>query len=259
MADNLDIGSRETLRNWVKKVYTSNYRVYRAWRIWRELNQQGHAIVRCTVERLMREPGIQGAVRGKRITTTIPGGQAERASDRSEISIEPGRFILVCGHSGTNCPRLRVDGGGEVACGACVLVDDQGGGVACVGSDVQRQCGFHCAASRAGGGGGTSGRRPGCGSRCAGGVLGCHLLVCPFPVVWVSGRGCVPVWLPCRSWWGFWAGCDSEGPSSARSAVCWADGRGVAAISRNGASGHDAAGLDHAGRGNPRRALLDVL
>ncbi|MCH0573541.1 IS3 family transposase, partial [Streptomyces sp. MUM 136J] len=62
-------------------VYTSNYRVYGARKIWRELNRQGHAVARCTVERRMRELGIQGAVRGKRVIITIPGGQAERAPD----------------------------------------------------------------------------------------------------------------------------------------------------------------------------------
>ncbi|MFD6326089.1 IS3 family transposase [Streptomyces sp. NPDC058442] len=69
------------LKERIQNVYTSNYRVYGARKIWRELNRQGHAVARCTVERLMRELGIQGAVRGKRIITTIPGGQVERAPD----------------------------------------------------------------------------------------------------------------------------------------------------------------------------------
>ncbi|MFE6554021.1 IS3 family transposase [Streptomyces sp. NPDC057746] len=69
------------LKERIRKVYTSNYRVYGARKIWRELNRQGHEVARCTVERLMRELGIQGAVRGKRVITTIPGGQAERAPD----------------------------------------------------------------------------------------------------------------------------------------------------------------------------------
>ncbi|WP_411572765.1 IS3 family transposase [Streptomyces pluripotens] len=71
----------EELKERIHEVYTSNYRVYGARKIWRELNRQGHAVARCTVERLMRELGIQGAVRGKRVITTIPGGQAERAPD----------------------------------------------------------------------------------------------------------------------------------------------------------------------------------
>ncbi len=62
----------------IHEVSTSNHRVYGARKIWRELKRQGHEVARCTVERLMRELGIQGAVRGKRVITTIPGGWAER-------------------------------------------------------------------------------------------------------------------------------------------------------------------------------------
>ncbi len=72
------------LRELIEEVYTSNYWVYGARKIWRELNRQGHAVARCTVERLMRELGIAGAVRGRKVITTIPGGQAERAPDRVE-------------------------------------------------------------------------------------------------------------------------------------------------------------------------------
>lgn len=35
----------------------------------------------CTVERLMRELGIRGAMRGKKHRTTIPGDQAARPAD----------------------------------------------------------------------------------------------------------------------------------------------------------------------------------
>ncbi|MFR9800641.1 IS3 family transposase, partial [Streptomyces sp. MS06] len=84
----------EELKERIHEVYTSNYRVYGARKIWRELNRQGHAVARCTVERLMRELGIQGAVRGKRVITTIPGGQAERAPDlvdREFVASAPNR------------------------------------------------------------------------------------------------------------------------------------------------------------------------
>ncbi|MER6532203.1 IS3 family transposase [Streptomyces sp. NPDC001508] len=84
----------EELKARIQEVYTSNYRVYGARKIWRELNRQGHAVARCTVERLMRELGIQGAVRGKRVITTIPGGQAERAPDlvdRDFVAAAPNR------------------------------------------------------------------------------------------------------------------------------------------------------------------------
>ncbi|MFJ8364609.1 IS3 family transposase [Streptomyces sp. NPDC093984] len=58
-----------------------HFRVYGARKVWRELNRQGHAVARCTVERLMRELGIAGTVRGKRVITTIPDASAERAPD----------------------------------------------------------------------------------------------------------------------------------------------------------------------------------
>ncbi|MQY16930.1 IS3 family transposase IS987 [Streptomyces sp. RB5] len=72
------------LKELIEEVYDTNYRVYGARKIWRELNRRGHAVARCTVERLMRELGIAGAVRGRKVITTIPDGQAARAPDRVE-------------------------------------------------------------------------------------------------------------------------------------------------------------------------------
>jgi putative transposase len=72
------------LKELIRQVHTDNYRVYGARKIWRELNRRGHTVARCTVERLMRELGIAGAVRGKKVITTIPDQQAERAPDRVE-------------------------------------------------------------------------------------------------------------------------------------------------------------------------------
>lgn len=49
-------------------------KVYGARKVWCELNRQGVAVARCTVERLMRELGIEGAcARRKRPRTTLPG------------------------------------------------------------------------------------------------------------------------------------------------------------------------------------------
>jgi len=82
------------LKGRITKVFEANYRVYGARKIWRELNRQGHAVARCTVERLMRELGITGAVRGKRVITTLPGGQTERAPDlldRDFVDAAPNR------------------------------------------------------------------------------------------------------------------------------------------------------------------------
>jgi putative transposase len=46
--------------------YEVNYRVYGARKTWRHLNRQDVAVARRAVERLMRELGITGAVRGKK-------------------------------------------------------------------------------------------------------------------------------------------------------------------------------------------------
>ncbi|WP_344016990.1 IS3 family transposase, partial [Kitasatospora atroaurantiaca] len=71
----------EELKPLIKEVHDTNYRVYGARKVWRELQRQGHEVARCTVERLMRELGIAGAVRGKKVITTIPDPAAVRAPD----------------------------------------------------------------------------------------------------------------------------------------------------------------------------------
>lgn len=72
------------LRSLITDVYDANYLVYGARKVWRELNRQGREVARCTVERLMRELGITGAVRGRKVVTTIPDPAAARAPDLVE-------------------------------------------------------------------------------------------------------------------------------------------------------------------------------
>lgn len=45
---------------------------------------QGENVARCTVERLMRDEGIAGVVRGKRVFTTVPDDNAARPADLVE-------------------------------------------------------------------------------------------------------------------------------------------------------------------------------
>ncbi|MFD8514385.1 IS3 family transposase [Streptomyces antimycoticus] len=107
----------EELKERIQEVYTSNYRVYGARKIWRELNRQGHAVARCTVERLMRELGITGAVRGKKVITTIAGPAAWRAPDlldRDFVASAPNRcwvadFTHVAAWSGVVHVAFVVD------------------------------------------------------------------------------------------------------------------------------------------------------
>ena len=62
-----DAGPREKIR----RVYDENFQVHGARKIWRQLNREGESVARCTVERLMRGMGLQGAVRGKPVKTTV--------------------------------------------------------------------------------------------------------------------------------------------------------------------------------------------
>ena len=52
-------------------MHAANYGVYGARKVWLALNREGIEVARCTVERLMAELGLSGAVRGKVKRTTI--------------------------------------------------------------------------------------------------------------------------------------------------------------------------------------------
>jgi putative transposase len=71
----------EQLKAEITRVWTENYEVYGAEKMWRELNRQGIAVARCTTERLMRQLGLHGARRGRKVRTTVPGKDGRRAGD----------------------------------------------------------------------------------------------------------------------------------------------------------------------------------
>ncbi len=56
----------------VRRVREENFQVHGVRKVWHQLRREGFGIARCTVERLMKKSGIQGVVRGKPRTTTIP-------------------------------------------------------------------------------------------------------------------------------------------------------------------------------------------
>ena len=65
----------------ISRVHAENFAVYGADKVWAQLNREGTRVARCTVERLMRKLGLQGAVRGKRFRTTVTDGSGERPRD----------------------------------------------------------------------------------------------------------------------------------------------------------------------------------
>jgi len=71
-----------TLGEEIKRVWEDNHQVYGARKVWRQLKREGFAVARCTVERLMRARGLQGAVRGRRVKTTVPDATLPQPLDR---------------------------------------------------------------------------------------------------------------------------------------------------------------------------------
>ena len=60
----------------VQRVWDENLQVYGVKKVWRQLAREGHAVPRCTVERLMRRQGLRGVIRGKTVRTTISDAKA---------------------------------------------------------------------------------------------------------------------------------------------------------------------------------------
>ena len=56
----------------ITRVWNANRAVYGANKVWRQMHRENLPVARCTVERLMRDMGLQGVVRGKKVRTTLP-------------------------------------------------------------------------------------------------------------------------------------------------------------------------------------------
>lgn len=67
----------------IRRVWDTNFQVYGPRKVWQQLTKrEGRSIARCTIERIMRQLGLRGAIRGRafRVTTT-PGELASRPPD----------------------------------------------------------------------------------------------------------------------------------------------------------------------------------
>ena len=60
----------------IQRVWHANWQVYGADKVWLQMNREGIVVARCTVERLMRAMGLQGARRGRAVRTTTPDTSA---------------------------------------------------------------------------------------------------------------------------------------------------------------------------------------
>jgi len=70
------------LREEIERVWKEHFGVYGARKVWRQLKREKIDVARCTVERLMREMGLEGAIRGRKYKkTTIVDEEGARPVD----------------------------------------------------------------------------------------------------------------------------------------------------------------------------------
>jgi len=65
----------------ISRVWRENYGVYGAVKVWKQLGREDIEAARCSVERLMRKLGLQGAIRGKKFKTTVTDDSLARPVD----------------------------------------------------------------------------------------------------------------------------------------------------------------------------------
>jgi putative transposase len=68
----------------IRRVHDASSGLYGARKVWWQLQRDGIAVARCTVERLMRQDGREGVVRGKARRTTVAAERADRPLDLVE-------------------------------------------------------------------------------------------------------------------------------------------------------------------------------
>lgn len=74
--------SDEELIPQIRRAWEEGKRLYGARKVWQALLRQGVKVARCTVERLMRQQGMHGAVaKPARPRTTVPGNDADRCRE----------------------------------------------------------------------------------------------------------------------------------------------------------------------------------
>ena len=107
------------LEKQVLRVYKDSGERYGAWKVWDQLNREGIAAARCTVERLMRQLGLRGVRRGgwKKPRTTVPDPSQDRPADLVNRGFAPDApdrlwvvdFTFVPTRAGTAYTALVID------------------------------------------------------------------------------------------------------------------------------------------------------
>ena len=71
----------EQLKLEIQRAWKEHHRNYGARKVWKQLNREAIPVARCTVERLMKQLGLEGVRRGKRCKTTLPDETAHKPLD----------------------------------------------------------------------------------------------------------------------------------------------------------------------------------
>jgi hypothetical protein len=82
------------LKSEIWRVWDANRQVYGAKKVWKQLRREKLAVARCTVERLMRGLGLEGARRGRAFRrTTEPANAAPQPLDRVQRDFSADRPV----------------------------------------------------------------------------------------------------------------------------------------------------------------------
>ncbi len=89
----------DELRTAIQRVWDDNQQVYGPRKVWRQLRREGHRVARCTIERLMREMGLRGVVRGRAWTVTTHAesatGHPADLADRRFVAPRPNQLWVA--------------------------------------------------------------------------------------------------------------------------------------------------------------------
>ena len=66
----------------IQRIWQEHLKVYGADKVWRQMHREGVVVARCTVERLMKQLGLQGVRRGQGVRTTVRDIEAPCPLDR---------------------------------------------------------------------------------------------------------------------------------------------------------------------------------
>ncbi|MGH8923000.1 MAG: IS3 family transposase, partial [Actinomycetes bacterium] len=107
------------LEKQILRVYKDSRERYGAWKVRDQLNREGNAAARCTVERLMRQLRLRGVRRGgwKKPRTTVPDPSQDRPADLVNRGFAPpapdrlrvAGFTFVATWAGTAYTALVID------------------------------------------------------------------------------------------------------------------------------------------------------